>query len=44
MSLDAEIAAVTTVRRIDRGLAALPAHDPKSLDAAPEAVTKGADR
>ena len=43
MSLDAEIAAVTA-RRIDRGGAALPVHDPKSLDAALEAVTKGAGR
>ena len=51
MSLDAEIAVLTGLaRRIDRGAAALPVHDPKSLDAAPEvvttpeAVTKGADR
>ena len=43
MSLDAEIAAVTA-RRIDRGVTALPVHDPKSLDAASEAVTKGAGR
>ena len=43
MSLDAEIA-VVTVRRIDRGAAALPVHDPRPLDAAPEAVTQGADR
>ena len=31
-------------RRIDRGVAALPVHDPKSLDAALAAVTKGAGR
>ena len=43
MSPGEEIAAVT-VRRIDRGAAALPVHDPKSLDAALEAVTQGADR
>ena len=45
MSLDAEIAVVTGASRgIDRGVAASPVHDPKSLDAAPEAVTQGADR
>ena len=45
MSPGEEIAVVTGLaRRIDRGAAALPVHDPKSLDAVPEAVTKGADR
>ena len=39
-----EEVAVATVRRIDRDVAALPVHDPKSLDAALEAVTQGADR
>ena len=43
MSLDAEIA-VVAVRRIGRGVAALPVYDSKSLDAALEAVTQGADR
>ena len=43
MSPGEEIAAVT-VRRIGRDATALPVHDPKSLDAAPEAVTQGADR
>ena len=43
MSLDAEIA-VVAVRRIGRGVAALSVYDPKSLDAAPEAVMRGAER
>ena len=43
MSPDAKISGAP-VRRIDRGVEALPVSDPKSLDAAPEAVTQGAGR